>query len=154
MPWKYRTWYLPKGLWGTHTTRSKDPPHHSWVDYDGEIRNSYETCAWIIWCMFLGQCGGLRIDHRTALLVVTMPYTCWFLWWANCIEDFKSRLHFRIGVAFWRVVWREVYFEGPNHFWRALKTSILKIARGVQVDIFCLFLSKLKRYIMTMIDLQ
>jgi hypothetical protein len=38
-------------------------------------------------------------------------------------EDFKWCLHFRFGVAFCRVVLREVYFEGPNRIWRALKTS-------------------------------
>ena len=32
----------------------------------------------------------------------------------------------QLGVAFWRVVLREVYFERPNHIWRALKTSILE----------------------------
>jgi hypothetical protein len=32
---------------------------------------------------------------------------------------------FQFGVAFWRVVLREIYFEGPNHIWWALKTSIL-----------------------------
>ena len=34
----------------------------------------------------------------------------------------------QFGVAFWRVVLREVYFEGPNRVWRALKTSIWNIA--------------------------
>ena len=77
--------------------------------------------------MFLVQCEELRINHLTPLLVVTMPYTCWFLWRANYLEDFKWGLHFQIGVAFWRVVLREVYFEGPYHVWRALKTSILNI---------------------------
>ena len=54
-----------------------------------------------------------------------MPYACWFLWWSHYIEDFKWHLHFQFGVSFWRVILREVYFEGPNHVWRALKTSIL-----------------------------
>ena len=30
----------------------------------------------------------------------------------------------QIGVAFWRVVLREIYFEGPNRIWRGLKTSL------------------------------
>ena len=51
-----------------------------------------------------------------------MPYACWFLWRTDYIEDFKWRLHGQFGVAFWRVVLREVYFEGPNRVWRALKT--------------------------------
>ena len=41
-----------------------------------------------------------------------MPYVCWFLWWADDIEDFKWRLHFQYGVALWRVALGEVYFEG------------------------------------------
>ena len=73
-----------------------------------------------------------NINDLTPLLVVTMPYACGFLWWTNYIEDFKWRLHFRFGVAFWKVVLREVYFEGPNRVWRALKTSILNIGSPFQ----------------------
>ena len=40
-----------------------------------------------------------------------MPYACWFLWLADYIEDFKWHLDFQFGVAFWRVVLREVYLE-------------------------------------------
>jgi hypothetical protein len=90
-----------------------------------EIQNSYWICAWIIWYMFPLQCEESRINHLTPLLVLTTPHTCWFLWWVDCIEDFKWRLHFQFGVAFWRVVLREVYFEGPNRIWRALKTWTL-----------------------------
>jgi hypothetical protein len=43
----------------------------------------------IIWYMFPIQCEELRINHLTPLLVVTMPYASWFLWWADYIEDFK-----------------------------------------------------------------
>ena len=50
--------------------------------------------------MFPIQCEEVRINHLTPLLVRKMPYTCWFLWWANGIEDFKWRLHFQFGVAF------------------------------------------------------
>ena len=63
-----------------------------------------------------------------------MPYTCWFLWQAYYIEDIKWRLHFQFGVAFWRVVLREVYFEGPNRVWKALKTSILDTASKVPFE--------------------
>ena len=77
--------------------------------------------------MFPVQCEELRINHPTLLVVVTMPYACWLLWRIYYIKDFKWRLHFQFGVAFWRVVWREVYFEGPNRVQRALKTSILNI---------------------------
>jgi hypothetical protein len=67
----------------------------------------------------------IRSNHLTPLLVVTMPFTCWFLWHVDYIEGFKRRLPFQFGVAFWRGVLREVCFEGPDHVWRALKTSIL-----------------------------
>ena len=75
--------------------------------------------------MFLVQCEELRINHRTPLLVVRMLYACWLVWWADYIEDFKWRLRFQSRVAFWRVVLREVYFEGPNRVRRAVKTSIV-----------------------------
>jgi hypothetical protein len=70
-----------------------------------------------------------RINHLTLLLVLTMPYVCWFLCHADYFEDFKWRLQLWFGVAFWRVVLREVYFEGPNRICKALKTSILNIRR-------------------------
>lgn len=57
----------------------------------------------------------LRIDHLTLFLIVAMPYAGHFLWRAYHIEDFKWRLHFQSGVAFWRVDLREVYYEGPHH---------------------------------------
>ena len=57
---------------------------------------------------FQVQCEEVRINHLTLLLVMTMPYACWFLWRANHIEDFKWRRHFQFGVAFWRVFLREV----------------------------------------------
>ena len=77
-------------------------------EYRNEIQNSYWTCAWIIWYMFPWQCNEIRINHLSPLLVVTMPYTCRFLWQANYIEDFKWRPRCQLGVAFWRVVLREV----------------------------------------------
>ena len=67
----------------------------------------------------------VRINHLTPLLVMTMSYVCWFMWWVVYIEDLKWCLCSQIGVAFWRVVLWEVYFEGPNRVWRALKTSFL-----------------------------
>ena len=45
-------------------------------EYRNEIRNSYWTCAWIIWYMFPVQCHERRTNHLTLLLVVTMPYAC------------------------------------------------------------------------------
>ena len=91
------------------------------MKYKIHIKVVHELCG----TCFRYNVEKFRINHLTPLLVVTMPYACWFLWWANYIEDFKWRLHFQLGVAFWRIAWREVYFEGPNRVWRALKTSIL-----------------------------
>ena len=59
-------------------------------EYRNEIQNSYETCAWIIWYMFLVQCEELRINHLTLLLVVTMPYVGWLLWPMFKIEVFNA----------------------------------------------------------------
>jgi hypothetical protein len=71
----------------------------------------------------------LRIGRLTLFFVVTTPFACWFLWRAYYVEDFKWRLGFQFGVAFWRVILREVYFEGPNRFGKASKTSILNTGR-------------------------
>ena len=93
-----------------------------------KYKNAYQTCAWITWYMFPVQCEEVRTNHLTPLLAVTMPYDCcwFFVWQANCIEDFKWRLHFQDGVAFWRGCFEGRYiFEGPNRVWRASKTSTL-----------------------------
>lgn len=42
-------------------------------------------------------------------------------------EDFKCYYYFQSGVAICRVFLWEVYFEGPNRVWMALKTLILDI---------------------------
>ena len=88
---------------------------------------SYSTCAWIIWYMFPVQCEESRINLLIPLLVVTMPYACWFLWQVDYFEDFNWCLQFQFGVAFWRVVSIEVYSEGPNRIWRALNIKKPKI---------------------------
>ena len=49
----------------------------------------------------------------TLLLVVTMPYACWFLWRADYNEDFKWHLHF----AIWGCVLKGCCERGI--FWRA-----------------------------------
>ena len=67
--------------------------------------------------MFLVQCEVLRINHLTLLFVVIMPYACWFLWWADYIEDFKWHLHFQCGVAplhFERLFW-DLYILSRGH---------------------------------------
>jgi hypothetical protein len=60
--------------------------------------------------MFPVQFEELKINHLTPLGVLLMLYTCWFLWWADYIEDFKGRLHFQFGVAFWRAVERGIFW--------------------------------------------
>ena len=78
------------------------------------VHDIYGTC-------FQYNVKRLRINHLTPPLVVTMPYTCWFLWQVDDIEDFKWCLRFQVRVAFWRVVLSEVYFEGQIAFeghWR------------------------------------
>ena len=98
---------------------------------ENEIQNSYQTCARIIWYIFSIQCEELRINQLTPLLVVTIPYTCWFLWRVDYIENFKWRLHFQFGVVFWRAILRAVYLERPNcveGHWR-LQSWILMLAR-------------------------
>jgi hypothetical protein len=54
----------------------------------------------------------------------TMPYACWCLWRVYYIENFKATSSFSIlklgGL-------REVYYEGLNRVWRALRTSMLNI---------------------------
>ena len=42
-------------------------------------------------------------------------------------SEFHVTSSFSIGVVFWRDVLREVYFKGPKHVWKALKTSTLNI---------------------------
>ena len=75
--------------------------------------------------MFLVQCEELRINHLTPLLVVTMPYTCWFFCGGQIILTTSSDVFiFNIELRFEKLFW-EVYFERPNRVWRALKTSIL-----------------------------
>ena len=64
--------------------------------------------------MFPVQCEESKINHLTLLLVMTVLYACWFLWRANYIKDFKWRLHFQFGIAFWRVLFWERCI-----FWRA-----------------------------------
>ena len=115
---------MPKNLPGTANRVQDWSPHMSFIlkgsqiatlqlqgwfksktsiqEYRNKIQNSYWTCAWIIWYMFPVQCEELRIDHLTLLLVATFPYACWFLWWTNYIDEFKWRLPFPFGVAFWR----------------------------------------------------
>ena len=56
------------------------------------------------------------VDNALCLLVLVSGKVYW---------GFKWRLHFQYGVAFRRVLLGEVYFEGPNHIWRALNTSLL-----------------------------
>ena len=81
-------------------------------EYISEIRNSYWTSAWIIWYVFTIQCEELILNHLTLLLVVTMPYSCWFLWRVDYIENFKWCLHF----AMWHRILKGCFERG--RFWR------------------------------------
>jgi hypothetical protein len=94
-------------------------------------KKSYETCAWIIWCMFPIQCEESSINHLTSLLAVTMPYIHLLVLVVGRFRLYQrfqvTSSFFQFGVAFWKSVLREVYFERPNRVWRALKTSILNI---------------------------
>jgi hypothetical protein len=63
------------------------------------------------------------IDNALRLLVLVSGILYWGL---------QVTSSFQFGVAFWRVVLREVYFEGPNRIWRALKISILNIGSHVE----------------------
>jgi hypothetical protein len=111
VPWKYRTWYLPKGLWGTHTTRSKDPPpNHSWVDYDGEHHACMgnETHNLLIggheslppsqgpWCLCGFYMLGLGITTMRCSILSHKAYT---RWWScsRCCDLATSCLAFFCG---------------------------------------------------------
>ena len=60
-------------------------------------------------------------DNALCLLVLVVGRLYWGL-------QVTSSNPFRFGVAFWKVILREVYFEGPHdRVWRALKTPILNI---------------------------
>ena len=82
----------------------------------------------LYWCMFPIRCEELRINHLTPLFLVTIPYTCWFLWWADCIEDFKWRLHFQFGVEglFWEryILKGQIAFEGH---WRLQSWTLARV---------------------------
>ena len=92
-----------------------------------KYKSRIKLCAWTIWYMFPVQCEELRINYLTLLLVVTVPYACWFLWKRIILRTSGAVFILQFGVAFWRVVLRKIYFEGPIYIWRALKTSILNI---------------------------
>jgi hypothetical protein len=98
-------------------------------EYRIGIQNSYQTCAWIIWYMFPGIMWEIKnqpsnstscSDNALRLLVlvagrlywglqVTSPFSIWGCVVKGCFE--RGMLS----------------FEGPNHVWRALKTSIFRI---------------------------
>ena len=73
------------------------------------VHELYDTC-------FTIQCEELRINHLTLLFVVTIPYTCWFLWRAYYIEDFKWRLHFQLRLHFEGLFWERYILKGQIMF--------------------------------------
>ena len=98
-------------------------------EYRNEIRNSYQTCARIMWYMFQVQCEESRsnhlshstscIDNALCLLVLVLGRVYWGLQVTSSFSIWNCVL--RVGL-------RKVYFEGPLRIWRTLKTSILNIA--------------------------
>ena len=100
--------------------------------YRTELQNWYWSCSWIIWYMFSIQCEELRINHLTPLLVVTVPYACWFLWRVDYTEDFKWCLHFNLGLRFEGLFWEryivkaQIMFEGhwKLHSWTLITTYV------------------------------
>jgi len=71
----------------------------------------------MIWYMFLVQYKKSRINHLPPLLMVTLPYTCWFLWWAYYTENFKWRFHFHFEGLFWERCISKGQFVFERH-WR------------------------------------
>ena len=63
-----------------------------------------------------------EFNHLTPLLVVTMSYTCWFLWWANLIWRTSSDIFvFNLGLRFERLFWERYILKGHITFeghWR------------------------------------
>ena len=78
--------------------------------------------------MFPIQCEELGIDHLTPLLVVTMPYTCWFLWWT-----LYWRLQVTSSSAIWGCVLKGCFERGK--FWRA--KSRLKGIEDFNLEHWC-----------------
>ena len=80
--------------------------------------------------MFIKQCKELRTTHLTPLLVMTVSYTCWLLWWGDCIEDFKWRLIFDLELRFERLFWESYILKDQITFEGHWRLSILNTARG------------------------
>jgi hypothetical protein len=96
-------------------------------EYRNEIQNSYWTCAWIIWYMFLVQCEVLRINHLTPF-VVTMPYACWF--GRILLRTSSDVFIFNLGLRFEGLFWERCIFKGKYTFekhWRLQSWTLLWI---------------------------
>ena len=74
----------------------------------------------------------IRINPLTPLHVMTMPYTCWYLWRAIHIEEFKWRLRFQTWGC---VIYEGLFWErekGGSIVWRAKPR--LKGIEGVHLE--------------------
>ena len=89
------------------------------------------------------QCEELRINCLSLLLVVTMPYACWFLWWVDYIEDFKWRLHFAIrGCVLKGCSENGIYLKGPIAFeghWRLQSLTLIGTLIVVKMGVHAIF---------------
>ena len=85
-------------------------------EYRNEIQKSYQTCAWIIWYMFLVQCDESRINHLTLLLEVTIPYSCWFLWQHITLRTSSDIFIFNSGLHFEGLFWERYILKSKIAF--------------------------------------
>ena len=94
-------------------------------------------CNNYIWYTLPIQCEESRINHLTPLLIMTVPYACWFLWWANILRTSCDAIVFNLGLSLEGLFWKTYYIhlKGPNRVRRALKTSVLNTAWMVSREI-------------------
>ena len=67
--------------------------------------------------MFLVQCEDLGINHLNPLLVVIMPYACWFLCGRQIISRISSDVFtFNLGLRFEGLFWERYSLKGIEDF--------------------------------------
>ena len=99
-----------------------------------KYKTHIKLCAWMTWYMFLVQCEEVRNNHLTPLLVVTMPYACWFLWQANYVEISCDVFLFNLGLRFEGLLWKrcilkcQIVFEGH---WSLQSWTLVWMANNV-----------------------
>jgi len=83
-----------------------------------------------IWYMFPTKCEELGTNHLTSLLVVTMPYTCCFLWLAYISRTSNDIFIFNMGLRFEGLFWERYTLKGQIVFekhWRLQSWTPMKI---------------------------